>query len=50
MRRRKIKGAQSDRDLRIASNMTVRKMTGGSGLSNIGTINLVQRFRNRRRK
>ena len=48
MARRKIKGAKSDRDLRILSNMTVRRMTGGA--STLGGINLIQRFRNRRRK
>ena len=49
MARRKIKGAKSDRDLGIASNMTVRKMDGG-GASTLAPIQFLQRFRNRRRK
>ena len=48
MARRKIKGAKSDRDLRIASNMTVRRMIGG--VSTLSGMGLIQRFRNRRRK
>ena len=48
MPRRKIKGAKSDRDLRILRNMTVNKMT--SGVSTLSGMGLIQRFRNRRRK
>mgnify|MGYP000453119210 CR=1 FL=1 len=49
MARRKLKGAKSDSDLGIASNMTVRKMDGG-GASTLATIQFIQRWRNRRRK
>ena len=47
MPRRKIKGAKSDRDLRILSNMTVARMTFGAESDKSA---LLRKLRSRRKK